>query len=200
MKPKTIISITVISLIVIFAVYQQITIQSLRKQIKPDNTAILEANIVELESENDRLKQDADFYKQINEELLASHNENNYQKPTDNSGVVDEFVDFVPDYYEFPINETRFALTNYKWVDEANDYRMNLEITYRYKTGIFEIKPSELSYEAPKTYSLTTSVLIASNGYGIMLEKDLWRFNVGVGGLVTKEIEGIALIKVGFRW
>ena len=199
MKPKTIISITVISLIVIFAVYQQITIQSLRKQIKPDNTAILEANIVELKSENDRLKQDADFYKQINEELLASHNENNYQKPTDNSGAVDEFVDFVPDYYEFPINETRFALTNYKWVDEANDYRMNLEITYRYKTGIFEIKPSELSYEPAKTYSLTTSVLIASNGYGIMLEKDLWRFNVGVGGLVTKEIEGVALVKIGFR-
>ncbi len=177
----------------------------MRDLVKPDNTEILQDNIAELKAENDLVKQDIAFYKQINEELLKLHNEHNYQKPV-NDGVVNEeesvntFVDFVPDYYEFPISDTRYALTNYKWVDSSNNYAVSFEIEYRYETGIFKVTPSELSYQAPKQYNLTTSVLIASNGLGFMLDYDLWRINVGVGGVVTKDVEGIALIKVGFSF
>ena len=210
MKPKTIISITVISLIVIFAVYQQITIQSLRKQIKPDNSEVIEDNTIIVEANNKiaLLEEGVAIYKRAWELSVIRYNEKfdsiNYQNPdTADIPQVGEYIPFVPDSTYFNPNfiiETRIAKLEWRWIDRINKYSYDINAEYDYSTCQLYLGPSEVRFEPAKTYSLTTSVLIASNGYGIMLEKDLWRFNVGVGGLVTKEIEGIALIKVGFRW
>ena len=209
MKTKTIIQLIALSLIVIFIIYQQYTISHLRNQIETDNTAIEEANTVSEPADNrdEIIQEQDDRIAQLERELLEKHNEENYQpvnitidKPIPD---VNTYIDFVPDWSpeleEMLKTDTRIAKYRYVYEDTSNDYSLAFNILYEYNRQNFIIEPSELTYEPPKKYNLTTSVLIASSGYGIMIDKDIWRFNIGVGGIVTKDIEGIALIKIGFR-
>ena len=77
---------------------------------------------------------------------------------------------------------------------------MSLEITYRYKTGIFEIKPSELSYEPAKKYTMCVSAIINSKSYGLNLSYDIWRFRIGGSVYLDKEVEPDVGINIGIKF
>ena len=209
MKPKHY-AIAILTIIVVgYIVFLQLDNAKLRGQVVVDNTAIEEANYRTVEAENkvELLEQGVEIYRTAWQLSVDRYNDKfdsiNFQDP-DITDIpqVDSLIIFLPDSVYFDpefIEETRIAITNYKWIDADNKYAVDFKIRYDYKHLSFEITPENLSYKPPKKYNLTTSVLIASNGYGFMIDYQIWRFEVGVGGIVTKDIEGIALIKIGFR-
>jgi len=210
MKPKTIISITVISLIVIFAVYQQITIQSLRKQIKPDNTEVIEDNTIIVEANNKiaLLEEGVAIYKRAWELSVIRYNEKfdsiNYQNPdTADIPQVGEYIPFVPDSTYFNPNfiiETRIAKLEWRWIDRINKYSYDINAEYDYSTCQLYLDPSEVRFEPAKKYTMCVSAIINSKSYGLNLSYDIWRFRIGGSVYLDKEVEPDVGINIGIKF
>ena len=116
---------------------------------------------------------------------------------------VNTYIDFVPDYLppikELIENDTREAITHYKYSDPINNYYMTLKLKFRYKTQDFEVTPLELKFDPPeRKYPFTCSAVVTSEEQiGALVQYKVWRFPISVGMLVNREFQGVALVGVG---
>lgn len=165
-------------------------------QIQSDNVAMQEAD-----NKDEIIETLENQVAELNKKLLEKHNEENYQKPTDDIPQVDEYIPFVPDWLpELPIEETRSAITNYKWQDTENNYYMTLKIKYFYNNMTFEVTPKDLSFKQVKPKPFCASVILLSNGYGANISYDLWRIRLGSGIYISKEFIPFVGISAGWRF
>ena len=134
--------------------YKAIDIAEQKQSIINANTKELEAKI-----ENDNWQAIVDSL----ELALIKKHELSYAPPPETDEdipQVDEYIPFVPDIVpdlpeiieDIIEEDTRVATTNYKYRDTVNDYGMDLEIRYPYKTQLFGFTPSNVIFEPKKSY------------------------------------------------
>ena len=157
------------------------------------------------------LRQSNAFYKEVNAEIIAQRQEDldaSHQDPVnnaiyDNPNAVNEYVYFIPD----PVPdiqtiieklETRKAKVIYPFRSEY--FSADYTIIYDYYSYSFDIIPKNLKYKIQKKLPFCASAIISSNGYGALIQWKIWRFNLGAGGIVNREIEGVALVTLGFNF
>jgi len=176
-----------------------------------DTLAIEEANTRVIEAEN-RNELDKEFYTGIinglQEQLQASFDETNYQ-PLDithqeDIPQADVYIPFVADYVPeihtyLSGNETRKAKVIYPFRSEY--FSADYTILYDYYSTSFEVTPKNLKYKIQKKLPFCVSASINSNSYGIGLSWDfLYRMRIGSNIYLTKEVEPVIGISVGFRF
>jgi len=166
---------------------------------------IIEDNIVDLPAiiENDNIE----LQIAKNETIRVIEFKYVYADPPesdDDINDVNTFVDFLPDesidILTILDNDSRKALTHYKYSDALNDYSMTLKIKYDYKHETFEITPHDLDFELQKAFPFCISAVLNNSSCGLNLSWDFWRFRVGSGIYVTKDINPIVGISVGWRF
>ena len=78
---------------------------------------------------------------------------------------------------------------------------MTLKIRYDYKHTKFEITPQSLSFVPQKANKTSLNIMATSESQiGLMLQYKLWRIPFSVGMLINKEINGVALVGIGFEF
>lgn len=123
----------------------------------------------------------------------------------DDIAQVNEYIDFLPDesidVSTILEEDTRIAITYYKYPNALKDYSVTLKIKYDYKHTKFIIEPQELRFEAERDFRYTFSLFATSQSQiGVFLQYGIWRFSIGSGLLVNKNIEGVALISLGWEF
>ena len=209
MKLKTKIILYGLAVIFIAGAFIYIGIGIGKRIPQPDNSEIeaLNTQLIEASNKTELERQAKEMYKDAWEKSVIAYNDQfdniNYQDPNiTDIPQVGEYIPFVSDSTYFNpdfIVEKRKAKLDWSWIDKPNKYSIKFKGEFDYATHSLYVTP-ELTYNPPKNYPFTASFLLASNGYGAMLDFSFWRINLGVGGIVTKEIEGIALLKAGFSF
>ena len=212
MKPKTYIQIAIAILVIGYVIFSQYSIRKLREQIRPDNSEIELDNTISETADNqaDIIATLREQIVALKERLEANHDEENYQDPVNNdvydtADTVNELVDYVPDWSpeleDIFTFDNRIAEYTYHYTDTSNEYSAEFAIKYEYRTQLFTITPSELTFEPEKVYPFCLSACILSNAYGLNLSYDfLYRFRVGSSVLLTKEVEPVIGVNIGFRF
>ena len=124
-------------------------------------------------------------------------------KSDDDIAQVNEYIDFFPDesidVYDILEKDSRVALTHYKFTSDIMS--ATFKILYDYKHESFEITPHDLDFDVQKDFRYTFSLVATSESQiGVFLQYRVWRFSVGSGLLINKEIEGLALVGLGWEF
>ena len=117
---------------------------------------------------------------------------------------VNTCIDFGPDYLpplkELIENDTRKAITHYHYRDNQNNYFVDFRVSHNYSDGTFEFVPKNLSITPQKEYKLAVNLLVTSEKQlGLILQYDIWRFRLNSGGFINSNLEGVAVIGIGFK-
>lgn len=182
--------------------YKKINIAEQKQSIIEKNTIKQKADI-----ENDNKQAIIDSLKIA----LTKANELSYAEPpkTDNDitpvDVFEEFVhDIIPDLPEV-VNDiieedTRKAITYYKYRDAINNYGVDIKTIYQYNSQEFVFEPLNVIYEPQKNYPFAVGIYLTTNeSIGSWIDWDLWRVRLGVsaGVSIKMELEGRA--RLGFK-
>jgi len=197
------------ALTIAFIIYTAGLIYLGTKLNKPpiDTTAIEQANTRVLEAENRvaLLEEGIEIYKAgwaKAERLLKEQFDSYYQNPNiTDIPQVGEYIHFLPDSTEFKPEffvDKRKAKLLYPFRSEY--FSADYTIIYDYYSTSFDITPKNLEYKIQKKLPFCASAIISSNGLGALLQAKVWRINVGAGGIVNREIEGVALVTLGFNF
>ena len=118
---------------------------------------------------------------------------------------VNTYIDFVPDYIPemdtFFEDDTRVAITHYKYSDSLNKYSTTLKIKYEYKDTKFIIEPENVSFIPQKAFRYNLNILATSDKQlGAFLSYKIWRVHIGSGMLIDRDFRGVAIIGVGVEF
>ena len=209
--------------------YQEVTLAQHKRFIIDKNTRIVEAenlkqlnqtqsnlidslNIALKEKHNEENYQkptkDTNYYDVSN----IPHGKNDHDIDHDVIESVDKpstdvntYIDYVPDYLpEIPDlfeNDTRVAITHYKYSDSLNKYSTTLKIKYEYKDTKFIIEPQDVSFVPQKAFRYNLNILATSDKQlGSFLSYRIWRVHIGSGMLIDRDFRGVAIIGVGVEF
>jgi len=211
MKPKTYIQIAIAILVIGYVISSQYSIKKLREQIRPDNTETELANTISETADNQ-----AELIDSLNTQIamlkkkLEDEFDNENFQPVnitidepipDVNTYIDYDPDWSPELEDIFTFDNRIAEYTYHYTDTSNEYSAEFAIKYEYRTQLFTITPSELTFEPEKVYPFCLSACILSNAYGLNLSYDfLYRFRVGSSVLLTKKVEPVLGVNIGFRF